>query len=99
MSRTATVALVVLALGQACKESPPAPAEPKPQPAAPVEGPGPKEPPPAEPLREGPDLSEPETVVDGIPTEMDYEEEAAQKITPDNLEAELDRLEREISSE
>jgi hypothetical protein len=31
-----------------------------------------------------------------IPTEEDFEEEAEREITADNLEAELDKLEREI---
>jgi hypothetical protein len=41
--------------------------------------------------------SEPKTPVDGIPTEEDFEPEAEQTITPDNLEAELDKLEAEIT--
>lgn len=39
---------------------------------------------------------EPSTVVSGIPTPEDYEEEAARTLSPDYLEAELDRLEAEI---
>jgi hypothetical protein len=35
-------------------------------------------------------------VTDGIPTEEDYEEEAAQTISASNLETELDKLEAEI---
>ncbi len=35
-------------------------------------------------------------VTDGIPTEEDYEEEASEVITAENLEAELDKLETEI---
>jgi hypothetical protein len=31
-----------------------------------------------------------------IPTEQDFEEEAEQKITAENLESELDKLEKEI---
>ena len=36
---------------------------------------------------------------DGIPTEEDFEEEAASTITPENLEDELDKIEQEISEE
>jgi hypothetical protein len=43
--------------------------------------------------------SEPKTdVKDGIPTEEDFEEEAQETITAENLEAELDRLEAEIKA-
>lgn len=41
--------------------------------------------------------SEPETKVAGTPVAEDYEEEAARTIRLENLEAELDRLEAEIS--
>ena len=34
---------------------------------------------------------------DAIPTEEDFEEEAEREISADNLEAELDKLEREIA--
>jgi hypothetical protein len=46
-----------------------------------------------------PSVSEPKTQVDGIPTEADFEIDAAERISPSNLEAELDRLEREITGE
>jgi glucose/arabinose dehydrogenase len=62
---------------------------------APQAAPAPKPPEPAAPLAP----SEPTTQVDGIPTEVDYEKEAAERITPDNLEAELDRLEQEIQAD
>lgn len=42
---------------------------------------------------------EPRTRVDGIPTPEDFEQEAQERVNGDNLEAELDRLEREIESE
>lgn len=35
----------------------------------------------------------------GLATEEDFEEESASKITPDNLDAQLDALEREIQEE
>jgi hypothetical protein len=35
---------------------------------------------------------------EGIPTEEDFEDEAEQKITSQNAEDELDKLEREISN-
>ncbi len=41
--------------------------------------------------------SQPETKVAGVPVAEDYEEEAARTIRLENLEAELDRLEAEIS--
>ena len=34
---------------------------------------------------------------DGIPTEQDFEDEAEQKITAQNLDEELDKLEKEIA--
>jgi len=34
---------------------------------------------------------------EGIPTEEDYEDEAEQKISAQNVEAELDKLEKEIT--
>jgi hypothetical protein len=42
---------------------------------------------------------EPKTVLSGVPTPEDLEEEAATSLSPDNLEAELDRLEAEITGE
>ena len=43
--------------------------------------------------------SEPKTEVkQGIPTEEDFEEEAQETITADNLESELDKLEAEIKT-
>jgi hypothetical protein len=33
---------------------------------------------------------------DGVPTDSDFEEEASAEITAENLESELDRLEKEI---
>lgn len=44
-----------------------------------------------------PDL--PKTTIAGLPTPEDFEEEAARTLSPDHLEAELDRLEAEITSE
>jgi hypothetical protein len=35
----------------------------------------------------------------GLPTEEDFEEESASTITPENLDAQLDALEREIEAE
>jgi hypothetical protein len=35
---------------------------------------------------------------EGIPTEEDFEDEAEQKITSQNADAELDKLEKEISN-
>lgn len=42
---------------------------------------------------------EPKTAVSGVPTPEDLEEEAAASLSPDNLEAELDRLEAEITGD
>ncbi len=42
---------------------------------------------------------QPTTTVEGVPTAEDFEEEAAKTLAPDNLEAELDRLESEILAE
>jgi len=68
-------------------EAPPQTAEAKPPEPAPA----------MVPAAAGADASEPKTqVTDGIPTEEDYEGEAEQVITADNLESQLDKLEAEI---
>lgn len=41
--------------------------------------------------------SEPKTQVTGVPTTEDFEEEAAETITSENMEAELDKLEKELA--
>ena len=74
----------LLFAGTACEEKTTA-LEPPPLPAAPASAAQPA-PPAPEPLSD-----------DDIPTQMDFEEEAARRITAEsNLEAELDGIEREI---
>jgi hypothetical protein len=41
----------------------------------------------------------PDTKLSGLPTPEDLEEEAAKTLAPENLEAELDRLEAEITGD
>jgi hypothetical protein len=95
MKSTFFVCLILLGLTlNGCKKETPhkqepekstsLPAAPQPKPATPD----------AVPSESVPDTK----VFDGIPTEEDYEEEAAQTITADNLEAELDKLEAEIGA-
>jgi hypothetical protein len=52
-------------------------------------------------VAEGPALSpdEPTTLVEGVPTPEDFAEEAEKTVSPDALDAELDRLEAEIGTE
>jgi hypothetical protein len=64
-----------------------------PPPAASVEAPTTQVPPPGTPSAVPADTAA--TQAD-VPTEEDFEEEAEREITADNLEAELDKLEREI---
>jgi hypothetical protein len=52
--------------------------------------------PPAAPPAPAPPAPAPEA--DPVPTEADFEEEAAQQITNKNLEEELDKLERELKT-
>ncbi len=42
---------------------------------------------------------QPQTKLTGVPLPEDLEEEAARTLSPDNLEAELDRLEAEITGD
>jgi len=97
MTKRISIALLlplVVALS-GCKKSEPEP-QSEPEKTAEVAKPAEPEPEKAEPAR---DTSLPETeVTDGIPTEEDYEDEAEKVITADNLEAELDKLEAEISA-
>ncbi len=96
----------LLALGAAvtlvgCKQEPP-PSEnnaEQVQPAKPAPAPEPAKPAPAPVIETGLSPDEPLTVVTGVPTPVDFADEAEKTVTPDNLEAELDRLEAEIGSE
>jgi len=99
-TRELAVALgVLLMAAQGCKKSEPEPqqstepaenADVKPA-TAEAKEPEPK------PLEQAP--TAPKTqVTDGIPTEEDYEEEAAEVVTAENLEAQLDQLEAEIKA-
>lgn len=87
---------LVLALVPACKKSEPEAApEPKLEPAVSAAPAAPEPAPP--PLPPAVAANEPKTqVTDGIPTEEDYEEEAGEVVTADNLETELDKLEAEL---
>jgi hypothetical protein len=80
------VLLALAALGCSRKSEPPPP-------AASVEAPTTQVPPPGTPSAVPADTAA--TQVE-IPTEEDFEEEAEREITAENLEAELDKLEREI---
>lgn len=89
----ALIALPALAGG--CRQSDPPGARAEPEPAL-IEELAP-EPRAASAARET-TSREPQTrVTDGIPTEEDYEEEAARLITKASLEAELAKLEAEIT--
>lgn len=87
MSRLVVIALVVLPLA-ACEKKD----EPKPPSTTPAAT--------ATPAATTPAATEPASASaeDGseIPTEQDFEEEAEQKVTAENLESELDKLEKEI---
>lgn len=85
---------LLLAGCQSKSEKPPEQESEPPKPAEPAAVPEPT-PAPAAKVEQ----SEPKTVVDGVPTVEDFEEEAEDTITEDNLEAELDRLEKEIKSD
>lgn len=88
------IALAGLA-GSGCQRSDRTGTRPEPEPA-PANEPLPEARPPAA-ARET-STREPQTRVDdGIPTEEDYEAEAAALITPATLEAELAKLEAEIT--
>lgn len=93
----ATCALLALGLAAACEKKEP----PPPETAAPERASAS----PARPAEEenvaltalSPDT--PKTTLAGLPTPEDLEEEAANTLAADNLEAELDRLEAEITTE
>jgi hypothetical protein len=82
------VLAALVALGCDRKSDPPPPPTPN------VEAPTTQVPPPGSPVA-APTTSSTAAPVD-VPTEEDFEEEAEREITADNLEAELDKLEREI---
>jgi hypothetical protein len=87
-SRLCTVAVTaLLALGCDRKSDPPPPPTPT------VEAPTTQIPPPGSPVTAP--TAGPAAQVE-VPTEEDFEEEAEREITAENLEAELDKLEREI---
>jgi hypothetical protein len=97
MAQRISIALLLLLVlpVAGCKKSEPEP-QSEPEKTAEVAKPAEPEPEEAAPAR---DTSLPATeVTDGIPTEEDYEEEAEKAVTADNLEAELDKLEAEISA-
>ena len=84
IARLVPLAVLLVAFGCAKKEEPaPAPA-PEPPPAATTAAPSP------EPTA---------AVADDLPTEEDFEEEAAKEVTAANLDAKLDALEKEINAE
>lgn len=87
----AWVALAVLAVLGCDRKS-----EPPPPPTPPVETPTTQVPPPGSPAAVVADA--PSSQADSVPTEEDFEEEAEREITAGNLEAELDKLEREIGN-
>ena len=89
-------ALIALpALPGGCRQSDPADARAAPEPALIEELP--PEPRAASAARETTSREPRTRVTDGIPTEEDYEEEAARLITKASLEAELAKLEAEIT--
>jgi hypothetical protein len=86
----------LLALPACAKSEPPAPAEAVPS-AAPAPPPEPT-PAPAPPPASAAAPSEATTSGD-IPTEEDFEEESTTAVTAENLDAQLDALEKEIQAE
>ena len=83
------VALAALAAFGCDKKSEP------PFPTPPVQTTSTQVPPPGSPTAAQADSAS-AIQADQVPTEEDFEEEAEREITADNLEAELDKLEREI---
>lgn len=92
------VAFVALCVGAGCEKKEEAPSEPATpvtaKPSAAKTAQRPTEGPLAELAPE-----EPQTKLSGVPLPEDLEEEAARTLSPDNLEAELDRLEAEITGD
>lgn len=76
---------LALALTTACADDPPPRVEPEPEPA-------PKPAAPAAPVE-----PEPEPTPDEVPIAEDFTEQAKAEISPRNLRAQLDALEREIA--
>lgn len=83
MARLAPLAVLLL-LAAGCAKDPPPPAEPAPAP---------------EPTPAAPAPAPAPTAESDIPTEEDFEEEAAKEVTAANLDAQLDALEKEINAE
>jgi hypothetical protein len=84
IARLAPVAALLLLAASCAKKEEPAPAPaPEPPPAATTAAPAPA----------------PSAAVDDVPTEEDFEEEAAKEVTAANLDAQLDALEKEINAE
>lgn len=90
-----TVMLLTALVGSGCQRSDRTEARPEAAPAL-TDEPTPEARAPA-PTREGTSREPKTRVADGIPTEEDYEQEAAALITPVTLEAELAKLEAEIT--
>ncbi|NLE88076.1 MAG: hypothetical protein GX607_16950 [Myxococcales bacterium] len=97
LPRLLVAGALTLALGAACDKKDDTSSEPAPPvSAAPSDRPAQRttDAPRAELAPE-----QPQTKLSGVPLPEDLEEEAARTLSPDNLEAELDRLEAEITGD
>ena len=89
MNRSILIALSLLVMATACKEKPKS--EPAPVPPAPVQEPAPASP----PTNVNANIETAE--LDQVPVQEDFEEKARLVINAENLDAEIESLERETA--
>ena len=90
MNRTTLMAALLVALAAACEQKPKADPKPEPTPASTVQAARGTETTPA-------NVNTDQAILDQVPVQEDFEQQAALEITPDNLNSEIDKLEKEVA--